>query len=124
MGWAFEGRDRCGLRLGLKVRVDFKFGIGMEVKERKGGEASTDLEALIELLKDIVTLSLQFISSFLSVRASSDTRRGISTYDALYDALEEDCLSFVVGVLHWAASVVGRSGQDQSGRDREVGASV
>ena len=32
--------------------------------------------------------------------------RGRCTYDALHDALEEDCLSLVVGVLHLLRSLV------------------
>jgi hypothetical protein len=41
------------------VKREVRFGIRMEVKERKMRKIPTDLEALVKLLKDVVALRLE-----------------------------------------------------------------
>lgn len=62
----------------------------------RGGKG-TDLEALVELSKDIIAFRLagshrHFMIFRMRIRNQ--------TYDALYDALEEDSLSLVVRIFH------------------------
>ena len=94
MGRALGGSFH--VTFGVEVK-GFRFRIRMEVIGEEG-KIPTDLEALVELLKDVVTFGLSSYEYCQDGRLG--TTRGVGTYDALHDTLEEDRLSLVVGVLH------------------------